>query len=215
MVEKKVLQSKLLEMKTDYFAGRAAEWDKPGKISMADNFVNALLEHIQPQSDWKGLEVGAGTGLVGLQLLPRIKSLVCVDTSESMLNVLREKVDGNKKVEIVAGEVYDYKMQDIDFVFSNMSFHHIEDIQGTLAHLYKITNPNAVIAIGDIRSEDGSFHRFDPIPHKGFDTNELSRWFENAGFKVRLVKTYNILVQEKIPGKISEYEQFILVAEKY
>jgi len=31
---------------TDYFADRAAEWDKPGKIGMADNFVQALLTHI-------------------------------------------------------------------------------------------------------------------------------------------------------------------------
>lgn len=201
-------------MKTDYFAGRAAEWDKPGKINMADNFVRALLEHIRPQPNWKGLEIGAGTGLVGLQLLPQIQSLVCVDTSEAMVTVLKEKVNGRKDVEVIFGEVFDYQHKDIDFVFSNMSFHHIEDIPGTLAHLYQITNPGAIIAIGDIRTEDGSFHRFDPIPHKGFDTEELSQWFQEAGFQVRLERTYHTLVQEKTPGKISKYEQFILIAER-
>ncbi len=201
-------------MKIDYFAGRAADWDKPGKISMADNFVNALLEHVKPQADWKGLEIGAGTGLVGLQLLPKIQSLVCVDTSEAMLYVLKEKIKGKDNVEVVLGELDKYTRQDIDFVFSNMSFHHIENIPDTLAHLYQITTPGATVAIGDIRTEDGSFHRFDPIPHKGFDTDELSRWFENAGFKVRLIKNYHTLIQEKIPGTVSEYEQFILVAER-
>ena len=201
-------------MKIDYFAGRASEWDKPGKISMATNFVNTLLEHVEPQPDWKGMEVGAGTGLVGLQLLPKIQSLVCVDTSESMLKVLKEKIRGLDNVEIVHGEVSSYQIQDIDFVFSTMSFHHIEDIPSALSHLYQITKSGAVIVIGDIRSEDGSFHRFDPIPHKGFDTDELSRWFEDAGFPVKLVRTYHTLVQEKIPGKTSEYEQFVLVAER-
>lgn len=201
-------------MKIDYFAGRASDWDKPGKISMATNFVKALLEHVEPQPEWKGLEIGAGTGLVGLQLLPKIQSLVFVDTSESMLQVLKEKIHGLENVEVVHGEVSSYRSQDIDFVFSNMSFHHVEDIPSALSHLYQITKSGAVIAIGDIRSEDGSFHRFDPIPHKGFDTDELSEWFENAGFSVRLVRTYHTLVQEKIPGTVSEYEQFVLVAER-
>ncbi|NLO70426.1 MAG: methyltransferase domain-containing protein [Porphyromonadaceae bacterium] len=201
-------------MKTDYFAERAAEWDTPGKISMADNFIKALLSHVELRKEWRGLEIGIGTGLVGLEILPKIDSLVGVDTSKSMLEVLEEKVKDKENVEIVFGELDKYVEKDIDFVFSNMSFHHIENIPETLSHLFEITNPGAIVAVGDIRSEDGSFHRFNPIPHKGFDTNELSDWFEKAGFRVKVVKTYNTLVQEKIPGKISEYEQFILVAER-
>lgn len=199
---------------TDYFADRAAEWDKPGKIEMADNFVQALLKHIEPQPHWKALEIGAGTGLVGLQLLPRVRSIVFEDTSEEMLKVLRSKIDDNAPVEILHGDTSKYRSTDIDFVFSNMAFHHIEDIPKTLEHLFIITMPGAKIAIGDIRSEDGSFHRFDPVPHKGFDTDELSAQFEKAGFRVLHVETYNVLRQEKIPGKLSDYEQFILIAEK-
>jgi len=66
---------------TDYFADRAAEWDKPKKIEMADNFVD------------------------------------------------------NAPVEISHGEISKYRSADIDFVFSNMAFHHIEDIPKTLEHL--------------------------------------------------------------------------------
>ena len=73
---------------------------------------------------------------------------------------------------------------------------------------------SAVVVIGDLRSEDGSFHRFQPIPHRGFDTGALSVLFEQAGFAVDAVETYHVLRQEKIPGTISEYEQFILVAHK-
>jgi len=181
---------------------------------MADNFVQALLKHIEPQPHWKALEIGAGTGLVGLQLLPRVRSIVFEDTSEEMLKVLRSKIDDNAPVEILHGEISKYRSADIDFVFSNMAFHHIEDIPKTLEHLFAVTTPGAKIAIGDIRNEDGSFHRFDPVPHKGFDTDELSAQFEKAGFRVLHVETYNVLRQEKIPGKLSDYEQFILIAEK-
>jgi ubiquinone/menaquinone biosynthesis C-methylase UbiE len=198
----------------DNFADRAAVWDDPGKIEMATKFVNALLTQVEFKNEWKGLEIGAGTGLVGLQIFPKISSLLCVDTSESMLNVLREKTKDEKDISIIHGEIFEYDVQDIDLVFSSMSFHHIEDIPRTLKHLFSITKNGAKLVIGDLRTEDGSFHRFNPIPHKGFDTDELTKWVENAGFKVTTVETYNVLRSEKIPGKISEFEQFILVAEK-
>lgn len=199
---------------TDNFSHKAADWDQPSKIAMTDIFVAAMLRKIQPQQHWKALELGAGTGLVGLQILPLVSSLVLEDTSEAMLSVLRQKLKGDEPVEIVHGEIFDYSNQDIDFVFSCMAFHHVPDTQAALNQLYKICKPCATIVIGDIRSEDGSFHRFEPIPHKGFDTDDLSVKFANAGFKVFSAETYNVLKRERVPGVMSEYEQFMLIAVK-
>lgn len=199
---------------TDTFAHKAADWDQPGKVKMAENFVTELCRQIDIQSHWKGLEVGAGTGLAGLQLLPLLHFLVLEDTSAAMLDVLRKKTSGLNNIEIIHGEITDYHRQDIDLVFSNMAFHHIEDIPGALKHLHSITKPGAIVAISDLRTEDGSFHHFQPIPHRGFDTDQLSELFEQAGFEVKSARTYHVLRQEKIPGTISEYEQFLLIALK-
>lgn len=199
---------------TDNFAHRASDWDSPEKIKMTDTFVEAMLKKVQPQSKWKALEIGAGTGLVGLQLLSKVSAVVFEDTSEAMLDVLKQKLNGTELVEIVHGEVFDYAAQDIDFVFSCMAFHHIPDIDSALQHLSSICRPGATVAIGDIRTEDGSFHRFEPIPHKGFDTDKLSKQFEAAGFSVISTETYNIMKRERTPGVISEYEQFLLLAVK-
>ncbi|HRZ96246.1 MAG TPA: class I SAM-dependent methyltransferase [Paludibacter sp.] len=199
---------------TDNFANRAADWDQPSKIEMTGIFVEAMLEKINLQQHWKALEIGAGTGLVGLQILPKVKTVVFEDTSEAMLSILKQKLIGNEAVEIVHGEVFDYTKQDVDFVFSCMAFHHIEAIENTINHLYKIANQGAIVVVGDIRTEDGSFHHFEPIPHKGFDTVELSGMFEKAGFKVHSTDTYNTLKRERTPGVMGEYEQFMLVAEK-
>lgn len=198
----------------DNFAHRAAEWDSPEKVKMTEVFVTELLQHVVLQKNWKALEIGSGTGLVGLQILPGINSVVLEDTSKAMLSVLRRKITGEKSVEILHGEVYDYKIQDIDLVFSCMAFHHIPDIEKTLKHIFEITTAEATIVVGDIRTEDGSFHRFEPIPHKGFDTEQLSIQFQNAGFEIIVVRTYNILTRERVAGKFSNYEQFILVAKK-
>jgi len=199
---------------TDNFAHRAADWDNPSKVQMTNNFVAALTQNIELNKHWRALEIGAGTGLVGLQLLPYLQSVVFEDTSAAMLGILKQKLKGDEVVEIVEGEVFEYKKQDVDFVFSCMAFHHIPDIEKTLEHLYQITNTGATIFVGDIRTEDGSFHHFEPIPHKGFDTAELSEKFEKAGFKVLSTETYNVLNRERTPGVFTNYEQFLLVAER-
>ncbi len=199
---------------TDNFAHRAAEWDNPSKIDMTTKFVSKLVDKIALEKKWRGLEIGTGTGLVGLQLLPYLQSVVFEDTSAAMLGILKQKLKGDEVVEIVEGEVFEYHNQDIDFVFSCMAFHHIPDIEKTLEHLFQITNPGATIVVGDIRTEDGSFHHFEPIPHKGFDTAELSEKFEKAGFKVLSADNYNILKRERTPGVFTDYEQFMLVARK-
>ena len=65
-----------------------------------------------------------------------------------------------------------------------------------------------------IRTEDGSFHRFEAIHHKGFDTDELAAKFTQAGFKVLSTATYNTLKRERVPGVMSAYDQFMLIATK-
>ena len=197
----------------DPFITRASDWDRPDKIYMSKKFADELISRINPLPEWKALEIGAGTGLVGLLIEPLVRAIVMEDVSESMLEVLKQKLNGNSKVEIVHGEVTDYKLQDIDLIFSNMAFHHIPDIEKTLQHLASITKPGAWIAIGDLVTEDGSFHHFEPIPHRGFDTSALSGQFVQAGFDVKSVKIHNV-ISKIVEDITTEYEQFILIAQK-
>jgi len=197
----------------DTFVAKAANWDSPDKIDMTTKFLNEMLFHINPQSSWKAVEIGAGTGLVGLNIEPLVSKVVMVDTSESMLEVLKQKLRSGSKVEILHGEVFDYKNQDIDLVFSAMAFHHLSDVEKTLQHLATITKPGAWVVVGDLATEDGSFHRFEPIPYCGFDTTILSKQFVQAGFDVKLVKVYNVITRI-IDERATNYEQFILIAKR-
>ena len=197
----------------DTFVAKAANWDSPDKIDMTTKFLNEMLFHINPQSSWKAVEIGAGTGLVGLNIEPLVSKVVMVDTSESMLEVLKQKLRSGSKVEILHGEVFDYKNQDIDLVFSAMAFHHLSDVEKTLQHLATITKPGAWVVVVDLVTEDGSFHRFEPIPYCGFDTTILSKQFVQAGFDVKLVKVYNVITRI-IDERATNYEQFILIAKR-
>ncbi len=199
---------------TDNFAHRAAEWDSPEKTKMTEIFVAEMLQLVDLQKDWKALEIGAGTGLVGMQVISKVGSVVFEDTSAAMLDVLKGKLTDDSAAEIVHGEVYDYTRRDIDLVFSCMAFHHIPDIARTLTHLAAITKPNATVVVGDLLSEDGSFHRFEPIPHKGFDLDWLKTQFVKTGFEVLTAEPYHVLRRERTEGVITDYMQFILVARK-
>jgi len=67
----------------DTFVAKAANWDSPDKIDMTTKFLNEMLFHINPQSSWKAVEIGAGTGLVGLNIEPLVSKVVMVDTSKT------------------------------------------------------------------------------------------------------------------------------------
>jgi len=197
----------------DTFVTKAANWDSPEKIDMTTKFLNEMLFHIHPQLSWKAMELGAGTGLVGLNVEPLVGKVVMVDTSESMLEVLKQKLRNDSKVEIIHGEVFDYVKKDIDFVFSAMAFHHLIDIEKTLEHLSTITKSGAWVVVGDLVTEDGSFHRFEPIPHRGFDTAILSKQFVNAGFNVKSIKIFNV-ISRSVDTVTTNYDQFMLIAQR-
>jgi len=200
-------------MTIDTFKARAAQWDNPNKIARTQKFLQEMWLHVKPSSHWKAFEIGTGTGLVGLQVEPLVDKLILEDTSEAMLEVLKNKLSSNSKVEILHGELFDYQKADIDFVFSAMAFHHLPDVEKALQHIARITKPGALVAIGDLVTEDGSFHRFEPIPYCGFDTTSLSNQFVQAGFEVKLVKVYNV-ISRNVDEKRTDYEQFILIAKR-
>ena len=198
----------------DNFAHRAADWDQPSKIKMTTVFIKELKKNVAIKPGWKALELGAGTGLAGLQLLPELGSLVAEDTSTAMLEVLKGKLTGTEPVTIVNGEIFEYKQCDIDLLFSVMAFHHLPELETALEHISTIVKPGGYVVVGDLMPEDGSFHRFEPIPHKGFEPEELKKKFENSGFTVEKLYVYDTLTRERLPGKMSDYEQFILIARK-
>ncbi|MEI6752241.1 MAG: class I SAM-dependent methyltransferase [Paludibacter sp.] len=197
----------------DNFSAKAAQWDSPDKIKMTQKFLSEMLFNVNPLHSWKAMEIGVGTGLVGLNVESLVAKVVMVDTSEAMLGVLKEKLNESSKVEILHGEVFDYKQQDIDFVFSAMAFHHLNDVEKTVEHLATITKPGAWVVVGDLVTEDGSFHGFEPIPYCGFDTDVLSKQFVKAGFEVKSVKIYNTITRIT-DEKTSNYEQFMLIAKR-
>src|SRR6185437_17170295 len=74
------------------FDERAAEWDTPRRIARAKEAAETIEATIDIPPGCRAIEVGAGTGLLGLALRPRLGSLVLADTSDGMLAEADRKI---------------------------------------------------------------------------------------------------------------------------
>lgn len=204
---------------SDNFAEKAKIWDSnPLVRGLADKFKAELNKIVPTPTGLTILELGCGTGLVGLHYADRADSLILVDTSKAMLDVLRTKKEANADHVVVHEGTLttltqnNFRPQSIDWIFSNMALHHVEDIPSLLQELYKLLKPGGRVTIGDLETEPGTFHAPEVVPHNGFEVNELAQQFEKEGFTVTATYTYLTMPKTGGDGVTRDYKAFILDA---
>jgi 2-polyprenyl-3-methyl-5-hydroxy-6-metoxy-1,4-benzoquinol methylase len=66
----------------NHFDEAAANWDaEPRRVELAKAVGNAILQHARPTCGMDVLDYGCGTGLLGLFLLPHVRSVTGADSS--------------------------------------------------------------------------------------------------------------------------------------
>lgn len=200
-------------MTTEFNREKAISWDSPLKVEISSKFVSEMKKNINFGKSLKVMDFGCGTGLVGLNIASLVKSVVFIDTSKAMLEVLQHKAENKQKpsasYKIIHGSIDRYTSKDIDVLFTLMALHHIEDTQATIERFASIIKPGGVLVIGDLNEEDGLFHGTESVPHNGFYIPQLAQELENSDFDVVKTYTFNTIKRDH-----KEYEQFILFAKK-
>ena len=199
------------------FDDKAAEWDTPERRDRAHQLADTIREHVPLTEDMRAIDIGAGTGLLGLDLLADIGSVVLADPSEGMIEVARHKIEAEGIVD-AAAEVFDFPSQSVprgapfDLAVSLLALHHVEDTQATLTSIAAALVPGGWIGLIDLDEEDGSFHDPDQpgVHHHGFDGGALVATAMAAGF---LDPRRHIVHElEKEDGR--RYPLFLLTARK-
>jgi tRNA (cmo5U34)-methyltransferase len=171
------------------FDERAPDWDTPRRIARAEEAAQTISAAIDIPAGCRAIEVGAGTGLLGLALRPRLGSLVLADTSDGMLAEADRKIrDG--ALEGVRTAHFDVATDEpppgapFDLVVSLLLLHHVKDTRAALAGIHRLLAPGGQIAAIDLDTEDGSFHspEAEGVHHHGFDRAELTDLASDAGF---------------------------------
>jgi len=199
------------------FDEKARAWDaNPLRIEISQAFTPCIVRSVPLPADMTVLDFGCGTGLVGMQFQPIAKSVIMVDNSQGMLDVLRGKIErhGATNMEVLLGDIHELDLagREIDLACAMMVLHHVPDVERLLRRFHQILKPGGCLCVGDLEPEDGSFHEDGVKVHHGFDAINLKRIAEESDFEVTVMRRMHVLKKPDRRGLIREYPLFLMVA---
>jgi ubiquinone/menaquinone biosynthesis C-methylase UbiE len=198
---------------------KAAGWDQnPIVWDRAEAIANEITRLIPLNKQMTALEFGAGTGVTSFILKDSLKEITLMDNSQEMVKVMNNKIKEsgatNLKTLNFNLEKADLKDTKFDFIFNQMVFHHITDIENIIKKFYNLLNPGGFLAIADLYTEDGSFHGEGFTGHNGFDPSELSNLILKQSFeKIRHNKCF--VIKKKISDiETKQFDVFLIIAQR-
>ena len=201
------------------FDERAKDWDSdPDKVKRAGAVADAIRKALPLIQNMTALEYGCGTGLVSFALQSDLGQVTLADTSQGMLDVLREKIAsaGVTNMHPVRLDLAtdSLPVERYHLTYSLLTLHHIHDTQDILNKFHALLAPNGILIIADLDKEDGSFHTDGSTDiHLGFDRDELQRQVKSARFgNITFSTVYEIT--KKIGNKEKTFPIFLMTAQK-
>jgi ubiquinone/menaquinone biosynthesis C-methylase UbiE len=201
------------------FDTAAATWDEnPGRVRMAQDVAQAILGTIRPGPAMDVLELGCGTGLLTLALQPHVGTILAIDSSQGMLDVLEKKIAA-QDIKNVRTRRLDLEKDELpgtfDLAVSSMTFHHIKETGLLLKRIYGILRPGGRIAIADLDSNEGKFHDSNEgVFHFGFDRYLMMKSFEAADFVSARNRTAAIMQKTGPDGRVRTFTVFLMTGER-
>jgi ubiquinone/menaquinone biosynthesis C-methylase UbiE len=200
-------------MTTNPFDKKAPDWDKKVQRQKLAKAIATALAELPLTKDMVAMDFGCGTGLVGLELAPRLGRLIAVDSSKGMIDMLSDKIAEGAitNIEPMLGEIDSLALQqEFQLIFTAMTLHHIDDVTAVLKRLRDLLLPGGLLAIADLDEEDGSFHDAESgEKHHGFNRRVLARILANLGFAPPVFHTIHTITKISTQGAPRDYPIFL------
>ncbi len=198
----------------------AQQWDQEQRRQQqAADIAEVFVRNIEFHSQMRILDYGAGTGMVLLKIQPYVKEIVAADTSQGMLEVLRQKLkdESIQNVQTIQWNIEEDELLDprFDLIISTMTLHHIPNIPQVLRRFYELLKPKGQLAIADLDKEEGDFHREEQkVPHAGFARESFRAMLLEAGFTFERFQTASTVVKKNKDNVDKEYSIFLALSTK-
>jgi ubiquinone/menaquinone biosynthesis C-methylase UbiE len=140
-----------------FWTRRAATWDhgagnNPGLVKV----VATVIAQAEPGPTDHAVDLGCGSGQVTLGLAGKTASVLAIDVSQKMIDLLLENAKragaANVDGRAIPIEELDFPPGSVDLVVSNYAFHHLRDADKpeVVQNIYSWLRPGGRFVLGDM-----------------------------------------------------------------
>jgi len=175
----------------DIFDMIANRYDTSERVQIAKVSSDAMKEYFVNTKSKDGIDFGCGTGLVGMNLLNEFRSILFLDTSQNMLNIIEQKISDANALN-ASTLCFDFETSTqhsirADYIFMAQVLLHIQDFESLLSKLYDILNLEGHLLIVDFNKNE---QVVSDMVHNGFDQEQLKEIMSKIGYKDIRTKTF-------------------------
>jgi arsenite methyltransferase len=171
---------------TAYFESVATTWNDIRQDLFPDDLRDKALDAFALRPGALAADLGAGTGFLTEGLLERGLRVLAVDQSPAMLAELEARLGARTELETRQGSAEALPIADgeVDYVFSNMFLHHVEDPAAALVEMARILAPGGRLVLTDLDAHQHEFLRTEQHDRwLGFERSDVLAWLAAAGFE--------------------------------
>jgi ubiquinone/menaquinone biosynthesis C-methylase UbiE len=165
-----------------------------------------LVELVQPQPDWRVLDVATAAGHTAFAFAPHVAQVVATDLTPEMIPVAAklaaEKGIENVTLELADAEALPYADGEFDLVTCRIAPHHFAQIDHFIAEAVRVLRPLGILAVvdnvvpgGDAATDAAgeyinAFEKLrDPSHHRALSVAEWMAAYAAAGLTLLQVET--------------------------
>lgn len=170
-----------------FFGRVAGDWDRVRRELFGESFVpDALLGLLPP--DAVAVDLGCGTGEASERLAPVVGKVIAVDREPAMIAAARRRLERHGNVEFREGDLLSPPLAAGEAALGVLMLvlHHVEDPHAVLRACAEGIRPGGTLLVIDMCRHDRIAYRQSMGHlHLGFSEEELARFVEGSGFRMR------------------------------
>jgi len=169
--------------------------------------LKLLFELVDPQPDWRMLDVATGAGHTAHTFAPHVAQVIATDLTEQMLNKAAELAAqqglNNVETRYADAEALPFDAASFDLVTCRMAFHHFPTPRQALSEFARVLRPGGLLGFTDNVTvpdkQAAGYHNAyeklrDPSHNWVYPQVRLEAMFEQAGLQIE--KSSQLLMKD-------------------